>query len=120
SNAPGIRNRNIEAAHRRAPTHAGERIRQVGARLVVVKANLQAVLRSVAPTAAAPTCGSRAKAVVHPYIQIVAVADRRRDEMKILESPRQVRTRNILQQCLRDAVVRCRTGTRRSRTEPRN
>src|ERR1700683_5060279 len=77
SDAARVRHRNIKASDRRAAAYAWERIREIGARAVVVKAHLQAVARSIAASAAPATAyGCCPKGMVQTYIEIVAVAVR--------------------------------------------
>src|ERR1700683_1128602 len=105
SDAARVRHRNVKASDRRAAAYAWERIREIGARAVVVKAQLHAVARSVAASAVpAAAHGCCPKGVVQTYVQIVAVAVRGGNVVEVLIIARQVWQRDIWQQSLRDAA----------------
>ena len=91
ADAARVGNRNVKAADRSIAAYAWERIRQVGARPVVVKAEGQIVARGVAASAAASARGRCAEGVVQTYVQIVAVAVGGSYEVEVLEIARQVR-----------------------------
>ena len=93
----------IKAANARIAAHAGERIGDVGARPVIVKAESQVVAWS----ASSPPPSARwrgAKGVIDPHVEIVAVTGSGGHEMKILIIAGKIRQRDVVQQSCRGGI----------------